>query len=200
MADETKDPTTRKPRRLQRVASEPRCPAPPANPAPPAPASAPAVVVGPAPAAQPLTDPEKRALARRLAGLPAESSPAPGPQPRAAAVVPIHQRPEDAPEWWRNHVGALLLVSEGTGNPTEIRLEGVSPNTDFLRCRPTGGAFMWRPRAVVRLLDVIAYPEEIVAYEQAWRRLYGQDTEAVDQKVKDAVYAALVEHGLIQPS
>lgn len=209
MADETKDASTKPPRRkLQRleIVQPPAEPMAPAAPGPVPTTPAPRVVTGQVPVRPAPTPEEKRALARRLAGLPEPEvvvGATPVASPPSRVVVPIHARPEDLPEWWRNHVGALLLVKDIEGSnqpPTEIRLESVSPSGDYLRCRPTGGAFMWRPRAVIKLLDVIAYPEDIHAYEQAWRRLYGQDAEAVDQKLKDLVHSTLAEYGIVQPA
>lgn len=140
--------------------------------------------------------PEKKALARKLAGLPPLPAAATevtetAPAPTRPVVQPIRERPEDHVDWWREQVGSLLLVIDQVPNASavEVRLEAVSPNGEYIRVRPTHGAFIWRPRIAIRLLDVIAYPEDIRAFEQGIAMFYGTDQPAIEKLVDERIAA-----------
>ncbi len=105
--------------------------------------------------------------------------------------TPIRDEPWKHVEWWRNHLGALLLVKDAvpppgiavTGNPLQMLLEAVSPNGNYIRLRATGStAFTWRVRDAVAVCDVLAYPQEIADFDAGWLKFYPTTTKKDDEK------------------
>jgi hypothetical protein len=118
-----------------------------------------------------------RGIAHRLAGIIENPGTATVATPPDLKVVPIKPVPPkgESIEWWREHVGALLLLIDSVpgSNPVEVMLEAVSPNGNFLRVRPTpNGGFIWRPTDALTVLDVIADPGDLGEYWAALQSLY----------------------------
>ncbi len=158
------------------------------------------------------TPEEKAKLARRLAGIPEPAGSAEAAQEpteiagrTAVAAVPTpltKDEPWKHEEWWRNHLGALLLVKDAippagqvvTGAPLQMLLEAISPNGQYIRLRATGAtAFTWRVRTAVAVCDVLAYPEEIQEFDKAWLKFYPKAAAQVNESEKKAAAPAGAE-------